>query len=163
MATEKQIKANRENSKLAGVKTPEGKTVSRHNSFKHGLTCRSLLDKYESYSETQEMYEQILSGFSKAFSPRNEYESALIETMAMARIKMFRSDVFEADSFNESNELFSTGRMLTATEHLLSLAIKYRGQIEASFYRAFTALMQCRQSQEKLDSFLPEGGVDGST
>ena len=33
--SQKQIEANRENAKLGGVKTEEGKAVSRYNAIKH--------------------------------------------------------------------------------------------------------------------------------
>lgn len=41
--SQKQIDANRENGKLGGVKTDEGKTVSRYNAIKHGLLSEEVL------------------------------------------------------------------------------------------------------------------------
>ena len=43
MTTEKQVKANRENAKKGGVKTPEGKAVVRYNALKHGLLSKEVL------------------------------------------------------------------------------------------------------------------------
>ena len=42
MTTDKQIAANKKNAKRAGVKTPEGKAISRRNSLKHGILSRHL-------------------------------------------------------------------------------------------------------------------------
>lgn len=42
MTTEKQIEANRQNAKLGGVKTDEGKAVSKYNALKHGILSREV-------------------------------------------------------------------------------------------------------------------------
>ena len=41
--SQKQLEANRENAKLGGVKTEEGKAVSRYNAVKHGLLSDKVL------------------------------------------------------------------------------------------------------------------------
>jgi hypothetical protein len=43
MTTQKQIEANRENAKLGGVRTEEGKAVSKYNALKHGLLSKEVL------------------------------------------------------------------------------------------------------------------------
>jgi len=42
MASEKQIEANKNNAKKGGVKTVEGKEVSRMNALKHGILSSEL-------------------------------------------------------------------------------------------------------------------------
>jgi len=53
MASTKQIIANRDNSKLGGVKSAEGKSVSRYNARKHGILSQILteydLDEYSNF------------------------------------------------------------------------------------------------------------------
>ena len=41
--SQKQLEANRENAKLGGVKTEEGKAVSKYNAIKHGLLSEEVL------------------------------------------------------------------------------------------------------------------------
>ena len=41
--SDKQLEANRKNAKLGGVKTEEGKEVSRLNALKHGLLSEVIL------------------------------------------------------------------------------------------------------------------------
>lgn len=41
--SEKQLEANRENAKLGGVKTEEGKAISKYNALKHGILSREAL------------------------------------------------------------------------------------------------------------------------
>ncbi len=48
MTSEKQIEANKENGKLGGVKTDEGKAVSKYNAIKHGLLSKEVLLEDES-------------------------------------------------------------------------------------------------------------------
>jgi len=41
--SQEQLEANRQNAKLGGVKTEEGKAVSRYNAIKHGLLSKEVL------------------------------------------------------------------------------------------------------------------------
>jgi len=43
MTTQQQIEANRQNAKLGGVKTEEGKEISKYNALKHGLLSKEVL------------------------------------------------------------------------------------------------------------------------
>ena len=54
MVSNKQLQANQENAVLGGVKTPEGKTVSKYNAQVHGILRQSITE-YE-----QEFYSGIL-------------------------------------------------------------------------------------------------------
>jgi len=45
--SQKQLEANRQNAKLGGVKTEEGKAVSKYNALKHGLLSKEVLLKGE--------------------------------------------------------------------------------------------------------------------
>jgi len=71
MATEKQIAANRANGLKGGVKTPEGKAISRMNARKHGIFAvaltehdaeglRGLLDELIEHSKPVGIVEQLL-------------------------------------------------------------------------------------------------------
>ena len=57
--SQKQIEANRENAKLGGVKTEEGKAVSRYNAVKHGLLSDRILMKGESKAALETLGQQI--------------------------------------------------------------------------------------------------------
>ena len=41
--SQKQLEANRQNAKLGGVKTEEGKAISKYNAIKHGLLSKEVL------------------------------------------------------------------------------------------------------------------------
>ena len=41
--SQKQLVANQKNAKLGGVKTEEGKAISKYNALKHGLLSKEVL------------------------------------------------------------------------------------------------------------------------
>jgi hypothetical protein len=49
--SQKQIDANRENAKKGGVKTDEGKAVSKYNALKHGILSKQILFEGEDENE----------------------------------------------------------------------------------------------------------------
>ena len=84
MASKKQIVANRENSQKAGVRTPEGKAVSRLNARKHGIFASALTAQDEA-----EMHE-VLTEFSDWIRPVGPIEEALVEKLAETYLRLQR-------------------------------------------------------------------------
>lgn len=80
----KQLEANSQNAKLGGVKTDEGKAVSKFNALKHGILQKSLTD-YE-----KDLYPSILEDLIKELSPASFLESMLVERIAMGYLRLFR-------------------------------------------------------------------------
>ena len=76
--TDKQLEANRENAKLGGVKTEEGKAVSRLNALKHGLLCSEniLTD------EDKTLLREVERGLQEELQPVGALEIALVDRMA---------------------------------------------------------------------------------
>jgi hypothetical protein len=73
--SQKQIDANRENGKLGGVKTAEGKAVSRYNAIKHGILCQEILLKNEDESALVELGKQL----RQELKPMSEMELILVD------------------------------------------------------------------------------------
>ena len=90
--SEKQIKANRKNALLGGVKTKEGKSVSRYNATRHGI-LREAVTEYEEVE-----YEEIFNDIAAYFKPRNFIEEMLVERIAVAYVKMVRLSKAEAEA-----------------------------------------------------------------
>jgi hypothetical protein len=156
MATEKQIEANRINSQKAGVKSEQGKEVIRHNSFKHGLTSKTLLSDLKTIKETNNEFMSIVEGLRSSFKPRNYFEEALIEQMAKAQLKLKRFDVLEAACFSESlNFLDESITLEIRNPAKFELGLKYKISLENQFFRAQESLFKTRQYQQ-LDLFFPE-------
>jgi hypothetical protein len=105
MATEKQIQANRQNAQLAGVKTEEGKKISRMNAIKHGFFSHIVME-YDKVLNTK-FYEEIL----EYFLPQNVYETQLVEIilsniLSYRRICMVESAMLE-NQFDRGHYAFS--------------------------------------------------------
>ena len=77
MTTEKQIAANRINGLKGGVKTEEGKAVSRLNAVTHGiLSSEALLP-----GENEELLAELRESYMAELHPVGELETMLVETI----------------------------------------------------------------------------------
>jgi len=83
MATERQIQANRANAaKSTGPVTPESKRISSQNASTHRLLSGVVILKGESLRR----YNDLTAALVLQFHPRNSAETALIQTMAVAKL-----------------------------------------------------------------------------
>lgn len=76
--SQKQLEANRENAKLGGVKTDEGKAISKHNALKHGLLSKEVLFAGEDEEGLLELEKRLRS----ELKPATELELLLVDRMA---------------------------------------------------------------------------------
>ena len=104
--SQKQLEANRANSKLGGVKTEEGKATSRFNAIKHGLLSEEVLLG----DEDEETLVKLGQRLRAELKPETELELLLVDritantwrlkrTMKMEVINSFTSD---SDKFIDS-------------------------------------------------------------
>lgn len=84
MVTDKQLQANRENGRLGGVKTEEGKEVVKFNALQHGI-LRNTLTEYE-----KEFYLEIYADFVRQYEPATLFERILVERATIYYLKLFR-------------------------------------------------------------------------
>jgi len=73
--SEKQLEANRQNAKLGGVKTEEGKAISRFNAIKHGILSKEILLTSEDENSLLELGKNLRS----ELKPQTEIELLLID------------------------------------------------------------------------------------
>ncbi len=98
MASEKQIKANRENAKKStGPKTPEGKARSSMNALKHGLTSERTILPWEDRVE----WEDMLLGINESFKPQGKMEGLLTERIASSYWRIRRALEIELQLLTE--------------------------------------------------------------
>lgn len=94
MTSDKQLKANQENAKLGGVKTQEGKAVSKYNALTHGILSQSITD-YE-----KDFYSKILEELEVQYSPQGITEKLIVERVALYYLKLYRVQKAETEYMN---------------------------------------------------------------
>src|SRR5258708_8385547 len=90
IVSEARIAANRRNAQMStGPKTEEGKRKSRANSLKHGL-CASVV-----VAEDPKLVQQRASDWFDALKPQNEFQSWLVDEVAILSIRIDRCERME--------------------------------------------------------------------
>ncbi len=103
----KQLEANRQNAKLGGVKTDEGKAVSKYNALKHGLLSQEVFLK----DENEETLLELEKSMRCELKPQTELERLLVDRIVANTWRLKRAlkgekemiehdigDVFGSDS-----------------------------------------------------------------
>ena len=75
--TQKQLKANKHNSKFGGVKTDEGKEISKMNALKHGLLSSQVL--LEAEKKEKESLAELDILIKEQLLPLGEFENFLTD------------------------------------------------------------------------------------
>ena len=91
MASEEQIRANRENAKRShGAKTPETRRKCAMNATKHGLTARTVVLPHEQVSE----YNQCVAIVFNQYKPVTDMEKLFVQEVADTTWKLQRVSRF---------------------------------------------------------------------
>lgn len=85
MSSDAQITANRENGKLGGVKTDEGKATSRFNARKHGILSQQMT-AYEG-----DIYQPILDQLYAEYDPQTLQEEMAVRCIATCYVQLHRA------------------------------------------------------------------------
>ena len=171
MVSEKQLIANQQNAKLGGVKTPEGKAISKMNALKHGLLTKEVLLEGESEGALIELGRAI----RKELKPLGELELLLVEriisgfwrlkrALRVERAMMEYENLWAKKAFLEEEEMaytyeklpkkdreeLSNARMIRntivndGTERLL----RYETTIERQIYKALHELIRLQMARK---------------
>jgi hypothetical protein len=92
MATARQIAANQANSlRSTGPRSPEGKSVARANSYKHGLTGRGVVMPQDEAEVALERFD----AWCDRFAPADDYDARMVETAAFESVRVDRCRLHE--------------------------------------------------------------------
>ena len=95
-----QLSANRQNAKLGGVKTEEGKAVSKHNALKHGLLSKEvLLD-----GENEKTLIKIGKRLRAELEPQSGLELILVDRIIANVWRLRRVMRIEREMMNEARK-----------------------------------------------------------
>ena len=175
MATEKQIRANRENAKKStGPRTPEGKARSSRNARKHGRLSTDAVIPGEDPAE----FDRLLNAVEAWALPRNYLERQICLQIADAQWRMQRisrietavitADINQARRFDQQiqSEGVEPGRevhskllgnaMLGCSQSVVELS-RYHAHLTSGFYRSVELLTKIRQDQREAREALNQG------
>lgn len=159
MATEKQIKANRENAKKGGVKTPKGKTIVRYNALKHGLLSKEMVLKGESETELLELSKNL----RRDLKPKSPIELILVERIIANTWRLKRALKAEKEMIEHDMEYEKDfGSALSydfANYDSYGKFTRYETCLERGIYRALHELQRI-QSARKGEKLLVPIAVD---
>ena len=162
MATEKQIAANRRNArKSTGPTSIEGKTKTKFNAVKHGMTARVAVLPYED----PHSYEHLRQSFIDDYAPANAREYSLVELAAINYWRLLRMRRVETASFDlhiktikDHHDLSGTptfeddGGLASAfaTPHDAFRKLeRYTIAVERSYFRAIDTLRRLQNDRER--------------
>lgn len=145
----KQLEANRQNSKFGGVKTEEGKMVSKMNAVKHGLLCKQVLLEEE---EAEELAELELSVRNNLL-PEDGFELYLVDRIVaniwrLRRLMKIEGSIMEYEKngplalsiFDHGKQKEDGKRVDMFRSELIERIIRYEASIDRGTYRALHEL-----------------------
>lgn len=155
MTSALQMEANRRNAQLStGPRSLRGKSVSRLNALKHGLTAQQVV----LFDETTDNFEAFVDEIVATLKPRNPVEDLLVERIALCAWRLRRCYRIEVAMFENVRRNWGNGpatvmpriehlfvRVTAHDDHLAKLT-RYETSIERSLASALFALQQLRMS-----------------
>lgn len=174
MTSDKQIVANIQNAQRGGVKTVEGKAVSKFNAIKHGLLSKEVLIRGESKQSLEELRQTLY----EELSPSTQLEAILVDRIVANTWRLKRvlevernamewqkedKDVDVGFDFGEEKESEDhkkkqklrkkITRMVTHSD--IDQILRYETTIERSIYRALHELQRLQAGRLGLKIPLP--------
>lgn len=160
MTTLRQIEANRRNSQQStGPRTAEGKSVTRFNALKTGITAKSQVIPGEDPAEL----EALSAGYHQQFQPSTSLECFLVDTLVHSDWQLRRLRRVEAQLWTaQMSGIEGDAPLGEAYTRGLDAFTRLQRRIEAterSFFRALTQLQRILQAAEP-DEFALDTAAD---
>lgn len=163
MTSDKQLQANIQNAQLGGVKTAEGKAISKFNALKHGLLSKEVLLE----GEDSENFTQLGQRIMENLQPEGEIEILLTERIIVNMWRLRRAlevetAIMEYEKFDDSmaglDLLLSTSsskedqRRRKKTRSMIlnsgvETVIRYETTIERGIYKALHELQRIQAAR----------------
>lgn len=153
--TQKQLEANRENGKKGGVKTPEGKAISRYNALKHGLLSKEVLLSDENEDDLVDLGKKLRA----ELAPETEFELVLVDRITaniwrLRRVMRIEQEMIDDDrvstDYMGNKTVKSLGSALSydfANHDTYGKLIRYEASIERGIYKALHELQRLQAAR----------------
>jgi len=158
--------ANQENAKSGGVKTPEGKEITKYNALKHGV-FRETITEYE-----EENFAEIMTQLVSELNPVGFVETLLVERIATSYIKLFRLAKAEGEhikatihpdekhwKFDCPADAYTPQITSEAMQSLSNVYARYETTVENRLYKALHELERI-QRMRKGETLPPPVTID---
>lgn len=148
--SQKQIEANRENGMKGGVKSDEGKAISKYNAIKHGLLSKEVLLE----GEDEKALIEIGRRLRFELEPQTELELVLVDRITanvwrLRRVMKIEREMIDSDRFTtdwQGNPKEKTlGEALSydfANNDTYGKLIRYETSIERGIFKALHELQR---------------------
>ena len=167
--SEAQIAASRANgAKSKGPVTPEGKAISAQNAERHGIFASICTIQ----GEAPELFASLIADLYETWTPTDEHERALVDTMAMALWRRTRIAALESAAINlqlakseiqnpETTHHYLAVTSLADESRSFELLNRYEARFTRMYERAARSLMAYRkfrqqETAEAIPEHLPE-------
>jgi len=150
--SQKQKEANRQNAKLGGVKTEEGKAISKYNALKHGLLSKEVLLKGEEEKTLIEVGKKLRA----ELEPQTEIELFLVDRITANVWRLKRVMQIEREMIEDDRTKTFSGGFKTLGEALsydfvhydtYGKLIRYEASIERGIYKALHELQRIQATR----------------
>ena len=160
MASDQQINANRENSKLSqGPTTPEGKNISKMNAQKHGLSGATVLLPTDDLAA----YENCLSIVVNHYRPVTDLEKLAVQEIADTKWRLLRIPMLEAAVYArgraeklkanpDADPLFVEAEILETCSKTLSNLTLQQSRLQRHLERKIKEFENLRAEREMLET-----------
>jgi len=150
--SQKQLEANRENAKLGGVKTEEGKAVSKYNALKHGLLSKEVLLEGEDEKTLIEIGKKLRT----ELEPQTELELVLVDRITanvwrLRRVMQIEREMMvddREDSFGDTAKTLGAALSYDFANHdTYGKLIRYETSVERGIYKALHELQRIQAAR----------------
>lgn len=155
----KQIEANRTNGALGGVKTADGKAVSKYNALRHGILSSVVLLKGEDGKKLQELRRNLF----EELCPATEIENILVERIIANTWRLRRAIKAEVEMIDDDMTDAMGGRKTFGQALGYDFAnydsygkfTRYETALERGIYRALHELQRLQAARLEGRTTLP--------
>jgi hypothetical protein len=165
MTSEKQIESNRRNAqKSTGPKTAEGKSRSRLNAFKHGMSATGFVIPAGQAKENLDEFQGLLAALRRDLRPQGTLQELLVESIAIQQWRLrriYRAELSGVAEGIRDHDLHIVIKQMmlreekhdvalpifTPPEHIADKLMRYQRVLESSITRHLAELHRHQQRQ----------------